>query len=283
MPVGHAPTVHVVILLAVAACPRTIGFRTEETAYPAVVPSVCLRSGTVGNSCRVSCPGDDRNTVCNRSQAFEIKDITLTTRLHLDVGNPDEDGRHKLVGKQEMVVCGGAECGSGRRRLLHRQLQLDGAAGNVGCRDGRHAERQFLARSFIIRVYGVEQRRPVRRDCCIYLKSAGHLGCYLQHLLHQLRPVVGTPSVDACVLVLVTYAVGHDHRHLHAAETLCRKFRNLFLDIVVVILTSRGIRKPHTCHGLCMGIRGKEALDDSSAIMNSLAERWPRAQRCHNH
>ena len=55
------------------------------------------RSRTIGNSCRISRPGDDRYTVSNRSQALEIKDITGTilhsvlTGLHHDVGNPDED------------------------------------------------------------------------------------------------------------------------------------------------------------------------------------------------
>ena len=55
------------------------------------------RSRTIGNSSRISCPRDDRYTVCNRCQALEIKDITGTilhsvlTRLHHDVGNLDKD------------------------------------------------------------------------------------------------------------------------------------------------------------------------------------------------
>ena len=66
--------------------------------------------------------------------------------------------------------------------------------------------------------------------------------------------------------------MGHNHRHFNAAKTLSRKFGNLFLDIVVIILTSRGIWKPHTCHWLCMGIRGKETLYDVLTVMNHLAK-----------
>ena len=112
----------------------------------------------------------------------------------------------------------------------------------------------------------------MRSNRCIDLKATGNLGCCFQHLLHQFNPVVGTPSVDTRILVFITHAVGQNHRHFNAAKTLCRKFGDLFLDIIVVILTSRGIWKPHTCHGLCMGIRGKETLNDSLPFMNNLAE-----------
>ena len=196
----------------------------------------------------------------------------VLTGLNHDVSNPDEDGRHKPVSKQKMVVCCGTECGRGSLRPLQRQFQLDGAADNIVCRYGRYTERQFLACSFIIRVNRIKERRPMRRHRCIDLKAARNLGRCFQDLLHQLDPVVGTPSVDTRILVVIPYTVGHNHRHFHTAKTLCRKFRNLFLDKIVIVLTSRGIGKPHTRHWLCMGIRGKETLNDSLAIMHNLAE-----------
>ena len=102
-----------------------------------------------------------------------------------------------------MIVCGGTECGSGRRLLLQRQFQLDSAASNIVCRYGRYTERQFLARSFIIRVNGVEHRRPMRSYRCIDLKAVGNLGSCFQDFFHQPNPIVGTPSVDARILVFI--------------------------------------------------------------------------------
>ena len=78
----------------------------------------------------------------------------------------------------------------------------------------------------------------MRSNRCIDLKATRNLGCCSQHLLHQLNPVVGTPAVDTRIIVFIIHAVGHNHRHFNAAKTLCRKFGDLFLNIIVIILTS---------------------------------------------